>query len=81
METSMPLGWARENLSPVHAIQGNLDPLLVESGGPALAEGVRLVADALPKERHIFNLGHGMRPGTPPAHVGEVVEVLRRLDG
>ncbi len=81
METSMPLAWAREVLSPAHVIQGNLDPLLLEAGGNALGEGVRLVAGALPKERHIFNLGHGMRPGTPPEHVGQVVRDLRRLDG
>lgn len=81
METSMRLDWAKENLSASHVIQGNLDPLLVESGGAALDEGVELVAGALPKERHIFNLGHGMRPATPPEHVDQVVKRLRKLDG
>ncbi len=81
IETSLPLDWARKHLAPSHVVQGNLDPLVVEVGGRALEEGVRQVAGNLPKERHIFNLGHGMRPGTPPDHVAAVVETLRKLDG
>ncbi|QIG48205.1 uroporphyrinogen decarboxylase [Nordella sp. HKS 07] len=81
VETSMRLDWARDNLSAAHAIQGNLDPLLVEAGGKALEEGVEEVARVLPMERHIFNLGHGMRPATPPEHVDRVVKILRKRDG
>lgn len=81
VETSMPLAWTREHLAGRHAIQGNLDPLLMEQGGEALLRGVEEVAGALPKERHIFNLGHGMRPGTPPEHVALAVEHLRKLNG
>lgn len=81
METSMRLDWARDNLASAHVIQGNLDPLLVEAGGKALEEGVEEVARALPMERHIFNLGHGMRPATPPEHVDLAVKVLRKRDG
>lgn len=81
VETSLPLAWARDHLAGAHVIQGNLDPLLVERGGPGLLEGVERIAGALPKDRHIFNLGHGMRPGTPPAHVDQVIKHLRKLDG
>lgn len=81
LETSMRLDWAKDNLSAAHVLQGNLDPLLLESGGRALEEGVERVARGLPKERHIFNLGHGMRPATPPEHVDLVVKRLRKLDG
>ncbi len=81
VETSMPLDWARDHLAGSHIVQGNLDPLVVEHGGDALKRGVELVADALPRDRHIFNLGHGMRPGTPPEHVDLVVRHLRKLDG
>jgi uroporphyrinogen decarboxylase len=81
VETSMPLDWARDHLAGRHVVQGNLDPLLVEQGGEALKAGVREIAGILPKQRHIFNLGHGMRPGTPPAHVDLIVRTLRELDG
>jgi uroporphyrinogen decarboxylase len=79
VETSLPLAWARDHLMSSHVVQGNLDPLIVEKGGAALERGVELIARALPKERHIFNLGHGMRPGTPPEHVELVVRHLRNL--
>jgi uroporphyrinogen decarboxylase len=81
VETSLPLDWARDQLAGAHAIQGNLDPLLVEKGGAALEKGVELIVSTLPRDRHIFNLGHGMRPGTPPDHVGQVVRHLRNFDG
>jgi uroporphyrinogen decarboxylase len=81
VETSLPLAWARDNLVGSHVVQGNLDPLLVEKGGIALEKGVELIARALPKNRHIFNLGHGMRPGTPPNHVERCVRHLRNYDG
>jgi uroporphyrinogen decarboxylase len=81
VETSLPLAWARSQLASSHVVQGNLDPLLVEKGGMALEKGVELIARALPKDRHIFNLGHGMRPGTPPDHVEQVVRHLRNCDG
>jgi uroporphyrinogen decarboxylase len=81
VETSLPLAWARDQLAGSHAVQGNLDPLLVEKGGAALEKAVELIIGALPKDRHIFNLGHGMRPGTPPEHVEQVVRHLRKLDG
>lgn len=81
IETSMPLDWARDHLAGRHVVQGNLDPLLVEQGGEALKTGVREIAGILPKQHHIFNLGHGMRPGTPPAHVDLIVKTLRELDG
>ena len=51
------------------------------SGGDALTRGIEQVAAALPRDRHIFNLGHGMRPGTPPEHVDLVIKHLRKLDG
>jgi uroporphyrinogen decarboxylase len=81
VETSMPLSWARDQLAGSHAIQGNLDPLLMEKGGEALEKGVEHIAKALPRDRHIFNLGHGMRPGTPPDHVEQAVRYLRNFDG
>jgi uroporphyrinogen decarboxylase len=81
VETSLALDWAREHLAKDHVVQGNLDPVLVEYGGAAMQRGVELLTNALPKERHIFNLGHGMRPGTPPDHVDQLVKHLRKSEG
>ena len=81
IETSLPVTWAAEMLAGDFAVQGNLDPLAVEAGGHALAEGVEAILRGLPRERHIFNLGHGLRPATPPGHVEQVVARIRAFDG
>lgn len=81
IETSLPVTWAAEMLAPDFAVQGNLDPLAVEIGGNALAVGVEAILGAMPHDRHIFNLGHGMRPGTPPVHIEQVIARIRAFDG
>jgi uroporphyrinogen decarboxylase len=81
IETALSAEWAGKTLAPDFAVQGNLDPLAVESGGRALAEGIEAILSVLPHDRHIFNLGHGMRPATPPEHVEETVARIRAFDG
>lgn len=61
------------------ALQGNLDPLLVRAGGPALLAGVSRIARAMHGRPHIFNLGHGILPDTSPSHVADLVGALRAL--
>jgi uroporphyrinogen decarboxylase len=56
------------------AIQGALDPELLLTGGPALDAGVDALLAAWGDGPWIFNLGHGVRPTTPVAHIGQVVE-------
>ncbi|MEM9937645.1 MAG: uroporphyrinogen decarboxylase [Pseudomonadota bacterium] len=58
-------------------VQGHLDPLLLIAGGQAMEDRVRYLMDAYSGRPHIFNLGHGVRPETPIAHVERVVEILR----
>jgi len=57
--------------------QGNLDPLLLKSGGAPLAAATRALAEAFRGRPHIFNLGHGITPDVPPAHVAELLSTLR----
>lgn len=58
-------------------VQGNLDPLLLIEGGGRLDARVREILDAYAGRPHIFNLGHGIRPETPIAHVERVLELIR----
>ncbi len=61
------------------AIQGNLDPVALFAPLPRLrqqAEGVLRQAGGRPG--HIFNLGHGVLPETPPEHVAELVDFVHR---
>ncbi|MFO1032735.1 MAG: uroporphyrinogen decarboxylase [Hyphomicrobiales bacterium] len=63
------------------AVQGNLAPELLVTGGREMAEAAQALCAALPKERHIFNLGHGILQTTPPEHVAELLSVIRVVDG
>ena len=81
VEQSVPLDWLRRELCPNVAVQGNLDPLALVAGGDVLKRGVRRIVSSLPAHSHIFNLGHGVRPETPPEHVDELVAAVRQADG
>jgi uroporphyrinogen decarboxylase len=41
-------------------------------------EATAVVRAAGPAPGHVFNLGHGIVPGTPPEHVGVLVETVHR---
>jgi uroporphyrinogen decarboxylase len=69
-----PLSQARTRLPGV-ALQGNLDPLLLQAPRAYLAKRVAQVLDSAGAEPgHIFNLGHGILPETSPDACKFVVE-------
>lgn len=77
IDTACSLDYARDMLQPVTVVQGNLDPLVLVAGGSALERAVDLILEKLGSGPHIFNLGHGVVPQTPPDHVAEVVARVR----
>jgi len=79
LDTSVDLGVASGLVRPQVALQGNLDPLALLAGGRSLVEEARAVRDALRGRAHIFNLGHGVLPQTPPEHVAELVATVRQV--
>ena len=81
VEWQVPLEWMARELAPQLPVQGNLDPLLPVLGGKPLSRGVEHLVRAMPADRHIFNLGHGMMPATPPEHVAAMLRHIRALDG
>jgi uroporphyrinogen decarboxylase len=73
------LDQARALVGPEVALQGNLDPLALFLPPQQLE---RRVADILRRAGpvgHIFNLGHGILPPTPPEAAAHLVEVVHRL--
>ncbi|MEO0983118.1 MAG: uroporphyrinogen decarboxylase [Pseudomonadota bacterium] len=60
-----------------YPVQGHLDPLLLVAGGDALDQGVRALIESYRDRPHIFNLGHGVRPETPIAHVERAVTLVK----
>jgi uroporphyrinogen decarboxylase len=68
----------RERVQTRVAVQGNLDPLALRAGGAALDRSVDAILTALAGGPFIFNLGHGILPDTPVAHVERMLERVRR---
>ena len=67
----------RDRVPATIVTQGNVHPETLVEGGAALdaaVDGVRAATDGLP---HIFNLGHGITPQTPVAHVERMLARLR----
>ncbi len=77
IDTALPARWAAENIQPIAGVQGNLDPRLLVVGGEAMKSEARAILEALKGGAHIFNLGHGITPETPPEHVEELSDLLR----
>jgi uroporphyrinogen decarboxylase len=77
---------ARTRLGDGIALQGNLDPGIL-LGDPSVIrrEAARVIDEAGggpgrgPARGHIFNLGHGILPSTPPDHAKLLVETVREL--
>ena len=63
------------------AVQGNLDPLVLIAGGEALDRAVDDVLSSYAGGRLIFNLGHGIQPETPIAHVEQMIKRVRSYKG
>jgi uroporphyrinogen decarboxylase len=59
-------------------IQGALDPLLLRAGGPALDGRVEQLLEQWGSGPYVFNLGHGILPDTPIAHVEQVLARVTR---
>ena len=70
---------AWEQLGDV-AVQGNLDPITLLGPPSAIEERVADVVKRVGgRPGHIFNLGHGLVPQTPPDNVKYVVDAVHRL--
>ena len=67
----------RERVQSRVAIQGNLDPLALIAGGAALDRAIDDVLANYGSGRLIFNLGHGILPETPIAHVEQMIRRVR----
>jgi uroporphyrinogen decarboxylase len=71
----------RERVQSRVAVQGNLDPLALISGGAALERGIDDVLSNYAHGPLIFNLGHGILPETPLQHVEQMVKHVRDFRG
>jgi uroporphyrinogen decarboxylase len=70
--------FARDAIQTRRPVQGNLDPLVLLAGGAALDRAVDDVLRAFASGPFIFNLGHGILPETPIAHVEQMLARVRK---
>ncbi len=77
LDTATPLAFG-QRIQKRRTIQGALDPLLLRAGGAALDARVEAYLEAWGQGPWVFNLGHGILPDVPIAHVEQV---LRRVTG
>ncbi|KQN07519.1 uroporphyrinogen decarboxylase [Sphingobium sp. Leaf26] len=70
--------WANAALPAGMPVQGNLDPLALIAGGRPVEEAVDRIRAAFADRPHIMNLGHGILPDTPIAHVEALLSYVRK---
>ena len=74
--TADPL-FVRDHVQRQMPVQGNLDPMVLVAGGAALDRAVDRILELLSPGPFIFNLGHGILPQTPIAHVEQMLARVR----
>ena len=77
LDWRIPLDRGWETVGEEHGVQGNLDPALLLGPWERVEAGARdVLARADGRPGHIFNLGHGVLPGTDPGALGRLVELV-----
>ncbi|MFC5396677.1 uroporphyrinogen decarboxylase [Bosea vestrisii] len=77
LETEIDRSFVREAIQKLVPVQGHLDPQLLRAGGPELDREIEAIRAAFGDSPFVFNLGHGILPDTPIAHVERLVELVR----
>lgn len=67
----------RSRMTADEVTQGNLHPEILVAGGDELDRAVDSILTATEGKPHIFNLGHGITPQTPIAHVERMLSRIR----
>jgi len=80
LEEDVAIGEVLKQLPSSVAVQGNLSNELLLSDEAAMIRQTRAILQAVPKARHIFNLGHGIQQQTQIAMVERLVAEVRAFD-
>lgn len=76
---------AAARVAPGTALQGNLDPVVLMAGWPAVERAARAVVEDGRRAidagatGHVFNLGHGVLPDTDPGVLTDLVSLVHSL--
>ena len=70
-----------QSILPAEAvIQGNFDPLLLLCDDNVVRKYTLELVKSISRDRHIFNLGHGIKPQTNPEIITTIVKTIRDYD-
>lgn len=76
IDEKLPLDFIRDELQKICIVQGALDPQILVQGGKEMRLKTQDYIHTL-KPNHIFNLGHGIVPETPPENVAALIDLVR----
>ncbi len=78
IDWTVELGSFRDQLAPDRAVQGNLDPIILELDPSTVRTQVTALLQRMhAKPGYIFNLGHGITPRARVESVAELVQTVR----
>ncbi len=77
IDNYVPLKWIKTELQPFLPVQGNLDPVLLVTGGDPLKRQCNEILNELNGKNFIFNLGHGITPNADPKNVELLLRYIR----
>ena len=80
IEAECSLEFVQSILAADAVIQGNLDPLVLLCDSEVVRKYTLDIVGSISKDRHIFNLGHGIKPQTDPDVLTTIVKVIREFD-
>ena len=82
LDWTVDIGVARTRIGAQVALQGNLDPAVLLSTPEAIRREAGAILERYGRGNgHVFNLGHGISPRTPPENVSALIEAVRDLSG
>lgn len=80
LDWSVDATFVRDSLPSHLPVQGNLDPQVLVAGSAALDRAIDAVLENFAPRPLVFNLGHGIVPETPVAHVEQMLRRVRRQE-
>lgn len=77
IDWTIPIAEAAAQIPDTIAIQGNLDPVLLDTEPAIVRQSATRILESMRKRPgHIFNLGHGIHPTAKIANMEELVETV-----
>jgi uroporphyrinogen decarboxylase len=76
LDNGISVKWAASNIQPKCTVQGNLDNTVLIAGGDLMEKEIYNILEGFSGGPHVFNLGHGILPQTPPENVLKLVKII-----